>query len=127
MQTGKQKAAKGFTYLVLCLWALTTIYPFIWVILNSFRKKGLILSDSFSLQLRQIPAPSRNLHVAYALLRADDRDGSLHFDSVGLAVLTLPDEVFPFSHIISSRIRSSSAAGLPPLQKPVPARPFRCS
>ncbi len=51
MQTGKQKAAKGFTYLVLCLWALTTIYPFIWVILNSFRKKGLILSDSFSLPL----------------------------------------------------------------------------
>ena len=51
MQTGKQTAAKGFTYLVLCLWALTTIYPFIWVILNSFRKKGLILSDSFSLPL----------------------------------------------------------------------------
>ena len=38
-------------YIVLSLWALTTIYPFIWVILNSFRKKGLILSDSFSLPL----------------------------------------------------------------------------
>lgn len=43
--------AKIVTYLVLCLWALTTVYPFIWVILNSFRKKGLILSDSFSLPL----------------------------------------------------------------------------
>ena len=51
MQNGKNRAAKGFTYLVLSLWALTTIYPFIWVILNSFRKKGLILSDSFSLPL----------------------------------------------------------------------------
>ena len=51
MQNGKTKAAKGFTYLVLSLWALTTIYPFIWVILNSFRKKGLILSDSFSLPI----------------------------------------------------------------------------
>jgi len=39
------------TYIVLCLWAVTTIYPFIWVILNSFRQKGLILSDSFSLPL----------------------------------------------------------------------------
>ncbi len=38
-------------YIVLGFWALTTIYPFIWVILNSFRKKGLILSDSFSLPL----------------------------------------------------------------------------
>ena len=43
--------AKIVTYVVLCLWALTTVYPFIWVILNSFRKKGLILSDSFSLPL----------------------------------------------------------------------------
>lgn len=51
MQNGKTRAAKGFTYLVLSLWALTTIYPFIWVILNSFRKKGLILSDSFSIPL----------------------------------------------------------------------------
>ncbi len=51
MQNGKNRAARGFTYLVLSLWALTTIYPFIWVILNSFRKKGLILSDSFSLPL----------------------------------------------------------------------------
>lgn len=51
MNTGRKKAGQVFTYLVLCLWALTTIYPFIWVILNSFRKKGLILSDSFSIPL----------------------------------------------------------------------------
>lgn len=47
----KFEPAKVLTYVVLCFWALTTIYPFIWVILNSFRKKGLILSDSFSLPL----------------------------------------------------------------------------
>ncbi len=47
----KVTPAKIATYVVLCLWALTTIYPFIWVILNSFRQKGLILSDSFSLPL----------------------------------------------------------------------------
>lgn len=38
-------------YILLIFWALTTVYPFIWVILNSFRVKGLILSDSFSLPL----------------------------------------------------------------------------
>ncbi len=51
MHTRSQKISKTVTYLVLSLWALTTIYPFIWVILNSFRQKGLIMSDSFSLPL----------------------------------------------------------------------------
>ena len=51
MNTGKRTASRVVTYTVLSLWALTTIYPFIWVILNSFRQKGLIISDSFSLPL----------------------------------------------------------------------------
>ena len=44
--------AKAGTYVVLTFWALTTLYPFVWVILNSFREKGLIRKDSFS-----IPTP----------------------------------------------------------------------
>ena len=36
-------------YILLSLWALTTMYPFLWVIMNSFRQKKLIRSDSFSL------------------------------------------------------------------------------
>lgn len=47
----KKKTPLIATYCALGLWALSTIYPFIWVILNSFRKKGLILSDSFSIPL----------------------------------------------------------------------------
>ena len=49
MKLKKAPISKVVTYVVLSLWALTTIYPFIWVILNSFRQKGLIMSDSFSL------------------------------------------------------------------------------
>ena len=49
MMHKKAPISKVVTYVVLSLWALTTIYPFIWVILNSFRQKGLIMSDSFSL------------------------------------------------------------------------------
>lgn len=45
----KVTPGKIFTYGVLVLWGLTTIYPFIWVILNSFREKGKIRSDSFSI------------------------------------------------------------------------------
>lgn len=40
-----------FIYVVLTLWAMTTIYPIIWIIQNSFKAKDLILSDSFSLPL----------------------------------------------------------------------------
>lgn len=36
-------------YVVLILWSLTTVYPIIWVIQNSFKAKNMILADSFSL------------------------------------------------------------------------------
>ena len=55
---------KIVSYIVLIFWAVTTVYPFFWVILNSFREKGLIRQDSFS-----IPLPGRgftldNYHTA---------------------------------------------------------------
>ncbi|MCI8566008.1 MAG: carbohydrate ABC transporter permease [Lachnospiraceae bacterium] len=43
--------AKVLTYVVLTFWALTTLYPFVWVILNSFREKGMIRKDSFSIPM----------------------------------------------------------------------------
>ena len=49
MKTRKITPSKVFTYLILSLWGITTVYPFIWVILNSFRQKGLIIKDSFSI------------------------------------------------------------------------------
>ena len=36
----KNSPLRGLTWLVLSFWALTTIYPFLWVLLNSFRQKG---------------------------------------------------------------------------------------
>jgi len=51
--------AKVCTYIVLTIWALTTLYPFVWVILNSFREKGLIRKDSFS-----IPTPGNGFTLA---------------------------------------------------------------
>lgn len=37
------------SYLILIFWGITTVYPFLWVIINSFRVKGQIRSDSFSI------------------------------------------------------------------------------
>ena len=36
-------------YAVLTAWALTTIYPLFWILMNSFKNKKIIRSDSFSL------------------------------------------------------------------------------
>ena len=38
-----------FTYALLTIWGVTTVYPFLWVIINSFRVKGEIRTDSFSI------------------------------------------------------------------------------
>lgn len=41
-------------YLVLSLWALTTIYPILWIIQNSFKAKDKILENSFSLPIGEL-------------------------------------------------------------------------
>ena len=41
--------SQAVSYLVLIFWAITTAYPFLWVITNSFRVRGEIRSDSFSI------------------------------------------------------------------------------
>jgi len=38
-------------YLILIFWALTTIYPILWVILNSFKDKKKIIANSFALPI----------------------------------------------------------------------------
>lgn len=50
-QARRVSLVKIAIYAVLILWALTTVYPFVWVLLNSFREKGLIRRDSFSIPL----------------------------------------------------------------------------
>lgn len=41
-------------YTVLVLWALTTIYPLVWVALNSFKVKNEIIANSFALPLGEL-------------------------------------------------------------------------
>jgi len=39
-------------YAILSVWMITTIYPFIWVLINSFKDKDRIIVDSFSIPLQ---------------------------------------------------------------------------
>ena len=41
-------------YLALSFWALTTVYPIIWVVQNSFKGRDKILNDSFSLPVGEL-------------------------------------------------------------------------
>ena len=49
----KRKFSQGMcvVYLILIFWALTTIYPILWVILNSFKDKKKIIANSFALPI----------------------------------------------------------------------------
>ena len=49
MKKSKFSPATLGIYAVLSFWALTTIYPIFWVVMNSFKAKDKILSQSFSL------------------------------------------------------------------------------
>lgn len=75
MKRKSMKPSRMIIYGILGLWALTTIYPLIWVILNSFRKKGLILSDSFSLPLGDAFTID---NYATAMQRADFKNAYLN-------------------------------------------------
>ena len=49
MKENKFKISNIFIYAFLILWALTTIFPLIWSLLNSFKDKKEIYNNSFSL------------------------------------------------------------------------------
>lgn len=47
----KSLIPQSIVYILLSLWAMTGIYPIIWVVLNSFKDRRIIVSDSFSLPI----------------------------------------------------------------------------
>ena len=67
---GRIPVSRVVTYLILIVWGITTVYPFLWVIVNSFKERGAIRADSFSIVCRW----SQNFtHVNYesAMQRSD--------------------------------------------------------
>src|SRR5699024_11365006 len=45
----KSRYGKIFVYLVLILWSVTTIFPLVWVFLNSFKESQDIISSTFKI------------------------------------------------------------------------------
>ena len=48
---GKKSFSMILAYCLLSVWALTTIYPILWVVMNSFKDRKQIISNSFKLPI----------------------------------------------------------------------------
>lgn len=54
MKTKKNPLGMLVVYLLLIIWAMTTVYPIIWVLQNSFKAKDKILANSFALPFGEL-------------------------------------------------------------------------
>ena len=80
----------GIVYLILVFWALTTIFPLGWSIMNSFKNKKLIYSNSFALPLGEAFSLEnyRNIFENYNILSAY-RNSFIISGSVAAVVILL--------------------------------------
>ncbi len=66
------KTSTVIIYLILSLWSLTTIFPLVWSVMNSFKDKKAIYNNSFSLPLGDLFSLDnyRNIFANYDILKA---------------------------------------------------------
>ncbi|HHZ12163.1 MAG TPA: carbohydrate ABC transporter permease, partial [Acholeplasmataceae bacterium] len=72
MKKRRFSIGKAIVYLILTLWSFFTLYPFFWVLLNSFKDKNAILVDSFSFPITTFTLENYQnaLFKKYNILRA---------------------------------------------------------
>ena len=80
--------SKLIIYVLLSLWALTTIFPLVWVAINSFKYKGAIRSESFSLPLGDL-FTTDNYQLAFKKFDIFSAYGHSLFISVSVTVLVV--------------------------------------
>ncbi len=78
----------GIVYLILIVWALTTIFPLAWSVMNSFKDKKLIYSNSFAIPFGESFSLEnyRNIFENYNLFSAY-RNSFIISGSVAAAVI----------------------------------------
>ena len=88
----KKRPGIGYiiVYIFLILWALTTIFPLVWSVMNSFKNKKMIYSNSFSLPLGEAFSLDnyRNIFENYNILSAY-RNSLIISGTVAAAVILL--------------------------------------
>lgn len=68
----KKTIKKAIIYVLLSLWAISTVYPFIWVVQNAFKPSNDIISNAFSLPFTNFTLDnfSNAINGEYNILRA---------------------------------------------------------
>jgi len=78
---------KVVIYVLLTLWAVTTVFPFAWVVNNSFKHSSLVVNDSFSLATGEVLRYDKDGQVVRERIMQDEygRDmyDKLLFDADG--------------------------------------------
>lgn len=83
----KRYVGKTLIYIVLIFWLLVTLFPFVWVVNNSFKVSGLVISDSFSPAWNTIYRTDRNDVIVRETVMMDDYGREMYdkllFDAEG--------------------------------------------
>lgn len=101
--SGRKKrieTGKVIVYLILCLWALTTIFPMLWVTVNSFQESGQILINSF-----RIPAQPYLKNYVDAISEGQIGSGFLNSFIISGSVVVLCIAIGGFAAYRLSRFR----------------------
>lgn len=89
MKNRKISVSKVIIYIILIFWAITTIVPFLWVFLNSFKESGDVLTRSFALPdtlfLDNYKKVFENLNILQAYKNSLIISGSV---SIGIMLLS---------------------------------------
>ena len=90
MRKKKFRFGYGIVYLILILWALTTVFPLGWSVMNSFKNKKMIYSNSFAFPLGEAFSLDnyRNIFANYNILSAY-RNSLIISGSVAAAAIIL--------------------------------------
>mgnify|MGYP003301599830 CR=1 FL=1 len=112
----KFSVARLLCYIVLSIWAASTIYPIIWVIINSFKAKDKILANSFALPVGDLFTTSNykkafgNLDIFGAYKNSIVISGCVSIVVIllaGMAAYALSRYVFKGSKILYSLVVAS--------------------
>ncbi len=88
MKQKKFSIGMMFIYLFLLIWAMTTIYPIIWVVQNSFKAKDKILANSFALPVGEL-FTTANYKKAFGNLNIFGSYGNSIFISLMVAFVVI--------------------------------------
>ena len=113
---------RPIVYILLSLWAFTTIFPFVWVINNSFKDTSLVISDSFTPAFNTVYELDKDGQIVREQPRLDEQGREMYdkflYNADGTPVLekernaTKLNDDSPFAGLLGNNLASTSTSDL---------------